>query len=154
MVADDPGGIDLIGTAEETDLLDEGQLLKHYPAVLAGDDQGDLGVVELEGDLEAGASGTDELDAGAHRSMEDRPPVAAELVELARSTDVLVLSDAGMPAISDPGFPLVAAAAAAGVWGVLRQIRGSAGQSAARRPRCLEPNRNQDNPAFSFQYFL
>lgn len=40
---------------------------------------------------------------------------AAELVELARETDVLVLSDAGMPAISDPGFPLVAAAAAAGV---------------------------------------
>jgi 16S rRNA (cytidine1402-2'-O)-methyltransferase len=28
---------------------------------------------------------------------------------------VLVLSDAGMPSISDPGFPLVAAAAAAGV---------------------------------------
>jgi 16S rRNA (cytidine1402-2'-O)-methyltransferase len=40
---------------------------------------------------------------------------AAEIAELARSTDVLVLSDAGMPAISDPGFPLVAAAAAAGV---------------------------------------
>jgi 16S rRNA (cytidine1402-2'-O)-methyltransferase len=40
---------------------------------------------------------------------------AADLVELARETDVLVLSDAGMPAISDPGFPLVAAAAAAGV---------------------------------------
>ena len=40
---------------------------------------------------------------------------AAEIVELARDTDVLVLSDAGMPAISDPGFPLVAAAAAAGV---------------------------------------
>lgn len=40
---------------------------------------------------------------------------AAELVQLARSTDLLVLSDAGMPAISDPGFPLVAAAAAAGV---------------------------------------
>jgi len=40
---------------------------------------------------------------------------AAEIVELARQTDVLVLSDAGMPAISDPGFPLVAAAAAAGV---------------------------------------
>ena len=40
---------------------------------------------------------------------------AAEIVELARETDVLVLSDAGMPAISDPGFPLVAAAAAAGV---------------------------------------
>jgi 16S rRNA (cytidine1402-2'-O)-methyltransferase len=40
---------------------------------------------------------------------------AAEIVELARDTDVLVLSDAGMPAISDPGFPLVAAAASAGV---------------------------------------
>ena len=40
---------------------------------------------------------------------------AAEIVEIARDTDVLVLTDAGMPAISDPGFPLVAAAAAAGV---------------------------------------
>jgi len=40
---------------------------------------------------------------------------AGEIVELARTVDVLVLTDAGMPAISDPGFPLVAAAAAAGV---------------------------------------
>ena len=40
---------------------------------------------------------------------------ATEIVELAKTIDVLVLSDAGMPAISDPGFPLVAAAAAAGV---------------------------------------
>lgn len=40
---------------------------------------------------------------------------AAELVELARDTDLLVLTDAGMPAISDPGFPLVSAAATAGV---------------------------------------
>ncbi|MES2171502.1 MAG: 16S rRNA (cytidine(1402)-2'-O)-methyltransferase [Actinomycetota bacterium] len=40
---------------------------------------------------------------------------AAEIVELARAEDVLVLTDAGMPAISDPGFPLVAAAASAGV---------------------------------------
>ncbi len=40
---------------------------------------------------------------------------AAEIVDLARAVDVLVLTDAGMPAISDPGFPLVAAAAAAGV---------------------------------------
>jgi 16S rRNA (cytidine1402-2'-O)-methyltransferase len=40
---------------------------------------------------------------------------ATELVELARETDVLVLSDAGMPAISDPGFALVAAATVAGV---------------------------------------
>src|SRR5690606_40956758 len=40
---------------------------------------------------------------------------AAELVELARDRDVLVLSDAGMPTVSDPGVPLVAAAADAGV---------------------------------------
>lgn len=40
---------------------------------------------------------------------------AAEIVDLARSMDVLVLSDAGMPAISDPGFTLVAAAVEAGV---------------------------------------
>lgn len=40
---------------------------------------------------------------------------AAELVELARASDVLVLSDAGMPTVSDPGFHLVQAAAAAGV---------------------------------------
>ena len=40
---------------------------------------------------------------------------APELVELARDRDVLVLSDAGMPTVSDPGYGLVAAAAAAGV---------------------------------------
>lgn len=40
---------------------------------------------------------------------------AAEIVELARGVDVLVLTDAGMPAISDPGFSIVTAAAAAGV---------------------------------------
>ncbi|MFT4028777.1 MAG: 16S rRNA (cytidine(1402)-2'-O)-methyltransferase [Protaetiibacter sp.] len=40
---------------------------------------------------------------------------AAELVELARDGELLVLSDAGMPTVSDPGFPLVAAAASAGV---------------------------------------
>ncbi len=40
---------------------------------------------------------------------------AAELAELARDTDVLVLSDAGMPTVSDPGFHLVDAAVAAGV---------------------------------------
>jgi len=40
---------------------------------------------------------------------------AAELVELARDTDLLVLSDAGMPTVSDPGFHLVDAAVAAGV---------------------------------------
>jgi 16S rRNA (cytidine1402-2'-O)-methyltransferase len=41
---------------------------------------------------------------------------AAELVtELAAGRNVLVVTDAGMPAISDPGFRLVAAAAAAGI---------------------------------------
>ena len=40
---------------------------------------------------------------------------AAELVELAREQDLLVLSDAGMPTVSDPGFVLVQAAIAAGV---------------------------------------
>ncbi|MFT4230009.1 MAG: 16S rRNA (cytidine(1402)-2'-O)-methyltransferase [Microbacterium sp.] len=41
--------------------------------------------------------------------------VAADLVELARDEDLLVLSDAGMPTVSDPGYGLVAAAVAAGV---------------------------------------
>jgi 16S rRNA (cytidine1402-2'-O)-methyltransferase len=41
---------------------------------------------------------------------------AEELVaELAAGRDVLVVTDAGMPAISDPGYRLVAAAAAAGI---------------------------------------
>ncbi|MET0297156.1 MAG: 16S rRNA (cytidine(1402)-2'-O)-methyltransferase [Microbacterium sp.] len=40
---------------------------------------------------------------------------APEIVELARTQDVLVLSDAGMPTVSDPGYGLVAAAAAADV---------------------------------------
>ncbi len=40
---------------------------------------------------------------------------AGELVELARDEDLLVLSDAGMPTVSDPGYGLVAAAAEAGV---------------------------------------
>ncbi len=40
---------------------------------------------------------------------------AAMLVDLARDTDVLLLSDAGMPTVSDPGYGVVAAAADAGV---------------------------------------
>ncbi|MEO7017290.1 MAG: 16S rRNA (cytidine(1402)-2'-O)-methyltransferase [Leifsonia sp.] len=40
---------------------------------------------------------------------------SADLVELAREQDVVLLSDAGMPTVSDPGFHLVEAAAAAGV---------------------------------------
>ncbi len=40
---------------------------------------------------------------------------ATEVVELATTQDVLVLSDAGMPTVSDPGYGVVAAAVAAGV---------------------------------------
>jgi len=40
---------------------------------------------------------------------------AAEVAERARDADVLVLTDAGMPTVSDPGFALVRAAVAAGV---------------------------------------
>lgn len=40
---------------------------------------------------------------------------AAEVIELARASDVLVLTDAGMPTVSDPGFALVRAAAEADV---------------------------------------
>ncbi|WP_127794019.1 16S rRNA (cytidine(1402)-2'-O)-methyltransferase [Agromyces sp. LHK192] len=40
---------------------------------------------------------------------------ADEIVELARDEDLLLLTDAGMPTVSDPGFPLVQAAVAAGV---------------------------------------
>lgn len=40
---------------------------------------------------------------------------APALVERARDADVLVLTDAGMPTVSDPGFRLVQAAVAAGV---------------------------------------
>ncbi len=40
---------------------------------------------------------------------------AGEVAELARDDDVLVLTDAGMPTVSDPGFALVRAAIAVGV---------------------------------------
>lgn len=40
---------------------------------------------------------------------------AQDLVERARTQDLLVLSDAGMPTVSDPGYALVAAAIEAGV---------------------------------------
>jgi len=39
---------------------------------------------------------------------------AAEVAELARDADVLVITDAGMPTVSDPGFVLVREAAAIG----------------------------------------
>lgn len=41
--------------------------------------------------------------------------IAGEVVALAAEQDVLVLSDAGMPTVSDPGYHLVQAAIAAGV---------------------------------------
>jgi 16S rRNA (cytidine1402-2'-O)-methyltransferase len=41
--------------------------------------------------------------------------VPALLAELQAGTDVLLVSDAGMPGVSDPGYRLVAAAAAAGI---------------------------------------
>ncbi|MBA8815770.1 16S rRNA (cytidine1402-2'-O)-methyltransferase [Microbacterium halimionae] len=40
---------------------------------------------------------------------------AAEIIALAETDDVLVISDAGMPTVSDPGYGLVSAAIAAGV---------------------------------------
>ncbi|WP_029149265.1 16S rRNA (cytidine(1402)-2'-O)-methyltransferase [Microbacterium indicum] len=40
---------------------------------------------------------------------------SAEIVEIARDEDVVVMSEAGMPTVSDPGFGLVHAAAEAGV---------------------------------------
>ncbi|HCS61938.1 MAG TPA: 16S rRNA (cytidine(1402)-2'-O)-methyltransferase [Microbacterium sp.] len=40
---------------------------------------------------------------------------AAELVALAQEQDVVLVSDAGMPAVSDPGYGVVAAAVEAGV---------------------------------------
>lgn len=40
---------------------------------------------------------------------------AAELAALAAETDIVVMSDAGMPTVSDPGYGLVAEAVAQGV---------------------------------------
>lgn len=48
-----------------------------------------------------------------HEHNEDE--LAAELVERARDADVVIVTDAGMPGISDPGYPVVARAAEAGV---------------------------------------
>ena len=79
-----------------------------------------------------------------HEHNEDAK--AAEIVELARDTDVLVLTDAGMPAISDPGFPLVVAAAAAGV--TVTVIPGPSAVLAALAVSGLPTDR------FSFEGFL
>lgn len=71
---------------------------------------------------------------------------AAELVEFARDSDLLVLTDAGMPAISDPGFVLVAAAAAAGV--TVTVIPGPSAVVAALAVSGLPTDR------FSFEGFI
>jgi 16S rRNA (cytidine1402-2'-O)-methyltransferase len=71
---------------------------------------------------------------------------AAELVELARNQDLLVLSDAGMPTVSDPGFHLVEAAAAAGV--TVTVIPGPSAVLAALAVSGLPTDR------FSFEGFL
>src|SRR5680860_1293776 len=71
---------------------------------------------------------------------------AAELVELARDTDLLVLSDAGMPTVSDPGFHLVDAAVAAGV--VVTALPGPSAVLTALAVSGLPTDR------FSFEGFL
>jgi len=69
---------------------------------------------------------THRLMAGLGIEREERPRLIAlhehnereraeEILELASHDDVLVLTDAGMPTVSDPGFAVVRAAAEAGV---------------------------------------
>ena len=71
---------------------------------------------------------------------------AVELVELAREQDVLLLSDAGMPTVSDPGYGVVAAAAAAGV--VVTAIPGPSAVLTALAVSGLPTDR------FTFEGFL
>ncbi|MEU1972738.1 16S rRNA (cytidine(1402)-2'-O)-methyltransferase [Microbacterium sp. NPDC019599] len=71
---------------------------------------------------------------------------AAELVELARDHDVLLLSDAGMPTVSDPGYGVVAAAAEAGV--VVTAIPGPSAVVTALAVSGLPTDR------FSFEGFV
>jgi len=73
----------------------------------------------------------------------DRAP---EIVELARDQDVLVLSDAGMPTVSDPGYGVVSAAAEAGV--VVTAIPGPSAVVTALAVSGLPTDR------FSFEGFL
>jgi 16S rRNA (cytidine1402-2'-O)-methyltransferase len=71
---------------------------------------------------------------------------AADLVELARDDDVLVLSDAGMPTVSDPGYALVAAAIDAGV-----QVTALPGPSAVLTALALS---GLPTDRFAFEGFL
>ncbi len=101
--------------------------------ILAATPIGNLGdasrrLIEALGNAEVIASEDTRVTIHLMRalSIENRPRLIAlhehnetekarEIAELARDTDVLVLTDAGMPAISDPGFSIVTAAVAAGV---------------------------------------
>lgn len=71
---------------------------------------------------------------------------AAELVELAREQDVLVLSDAGMPTVSDPGYDLVRVAIEAGV-----QVTALPGPSAVLTALALS---GLPTDRFAFEGFL
>lgn len=62
--------------------------------------------------IELGVEAQPQLVALHEHNEEAASPA---LVERARDQDVLVLTDAGMPTVSDPGFRLVQAAVAAGV---------------------------------------
>ena len=69
-----------------------------------------------------------------------------QILEIAMDNDVLVVSDAGMPTVSDPGFELVRAAVAAGV--EVRVIPGPSAVLAALAVSGLPTDR------FSFEGFL
>ncbi len=69
-----------------------------------------------------------------------------QIIEIAIDNDVLVVSDAGMPTVSDPGFELVRAAVAAGV--EVRVIPGPSAVLAALAVSGLPTDR------FSFEGFL
>ena len=71
---------------------------------------------------------------------------AAELVTAARDTDLLVLSDAGMPTVSDPGYGLVAEAVEQGV--VVTAIPGPSAVVTALAVAGLPTDR------FTFEGFL
>ncbi len=71
---------------------------------------------------------------------------AGELVARAREEDILVLSDAGMPTVSDPGYGLVAEAAAQGV--VVTAIPGPSAVVTALAVAGLPTDR------FTFEGFL
>ena len=68
------------------------------------------------------------------------------IADLLAGRDVLLVTDAGMPAVSDPGYRLVAAAAAAGV--AVRVLPGPSAVTAALAVSGLPSDR------FCFEGFL